>query len=245
MVRRLELADEPALPFREAFHPRQQVIGHHGRERDRDDQAREDRDDVGVAERREQPSLDARKRKQRHEHQHDDHRGVDDARSHFVGCGNHHVEHGAGIALLPVLAQPAEDVLDIDDGVIDQLADGDRKAAQRHRVDRQAKQLEDDGRGQDRDRDRGQRNGRRAPVEQEREQDDGHDKGCFEQHPLDVLDRGFDETRLPEDDLVGLYAVTAGSAPAPRAPASICRVSCTVSTLGCFSTETITAGLPI
>ncbi len=206
MVRRLELADQPALSFCEAFHPRQQVVGHDRGEGDRNQQACEDRDDVGVTEWCEQPSLDARKRKQRHEHEDDDHCGVDDARPHFVGCRNHHVEHGAGAALLPVFAQPAEDVLDIDHRVIDQLADGDRKAAQGHRVDRQAKQLEDDGRGQDRDRDRRQRNGRRAPVEKKREQDDGHDKGGFEQHPLHVLDRVFDETRLPEYDLAGFHA---------------------------------------
>ena len=52
-----------------------------------------------------------------------------------------------------VLLQPAQDVLDVDDGVVDQLADGDGQAAQRHGVDRQAEGLEDQHGDQDRERD--------------------------------------------------------------------------------------------
>ena len=37
---------------------------------------------------------------------------------------------------LAVLPQPAEDVLDVDDGVVHQLADGDGHAAEGHGVDR-------------------------------------------------------------------------------------------------------------
>ena len=54
------------------------------------------------------------------------------------------------LALRPVLAQAPEDVLDVDDGVVDQLADGDRKSAQRHRIDGEPEQLKDDRRHQDR-----------------------------------------------------------------------------------------------
>ena len=36
---------------------------------------------------------------------------------------------------LGVLLQPSEDVLDVHDRVVHQLADGDRQAAERHRVD--------------------------------------------------------------------------------------------------------------
>ena len=79
-----------------------------------------------------------------------------------LDAGDDHVEHGRGLPVLPVLAQPAEDVLDVDDRVVDQLADGDGQAAERHRVDRQAEQREHDRRDQDRERDGGQRDRRRA-----------------------------------------------------------------------------------
>ena len=58
-VAALEHAHQPALMLSEAFQARQHVIGHDRRQRDRDHEARQDRDDVGHAERREQPALDA------------------------------------------------------------------------------------------------------------------------------------------------------------------------------------------
>ena len=98
-------------------------------------------------------------REQRHEHQHDDERGVDDAGAHFVGGGTTTLERrSADCPARVVLAQAPKDVLDIDDRVVDEFADGDREAAERHRVDGQAHQLENDGGRQDRKRDRGERN---------------------------------------------------------------------------------------
>ena len=148
----LERAHEPAFALLEPLQARQHVVGHHRGERDGDHEAGQDGDDVGLAERREQTAFDAGERKQRHEHQHDDERGVDDARAHLVGGGDHDIEDGARVALLAVLAQAAEDVLDIDDGIVDELADGDREAAERHGVDGQPHQMKDDGGRQDRDR---------------------------------------------------------------------------------------------
>ena len=37
---------------------------------------------------------------------------------------------GSGLGLSAVLAQPPEHVLDVDDGIVDQLADGDGEAAE-------------------------------------------------------------------------------------------------------------------
>ena len=70
-------------------------------------------------------------------------------------------------------------------------------------MERPAK-LKHHGGGEDGNRNRRQRNDRGAPVEQEGEQNDGHDQGRFDQHALNVVDRGFDEIRLAEKDLVGL-----------------------------------------
>ena len=46
----------------------------------------------------------------------------------------------------PVQPEPAVDVLDVDHRVVDELADGDGEAAERHGVDRQPEELEDDER---------------------------------------------------------------------------------------------------
>ena len=56
--------------------------------------------------------------------------------------GRDHLQHRARIGKLPVLLQAPEDVLDVDDGVVDELADGDGEAAERHRVDGHAEGLE-------------------------------------------------------------------------------------------------------
>ena len=105
-----------------------------------------------------------------------------------------------------IFAQAPEDVLDVDDGVIDQFADGDGDAAKGHGVDGQTGKIEHDRGRQDRHRDRGQRDRRGPPVHQEQEQHDGDDRAGLEQDPLDIADRGLDEIGLAEDDLVGLHA---------------------------------------
>ena len=74
----------------------QQIIGQDRRDGDRREQRGEDRDDVGDAERREQPPLDAGQRKQRHEHQHDDHRRVDDAGADLLARRRDHLQDRAG-----------------------------------------------------------------------------------------------------------------------------------------------------
>ena len=139
-VTALEYAHQSAVAMLEPLEVWQHVIGHHRRQRDRDHEAGEDRNDVGFAERREQPPLDSRQGKQRHEHQDDDRRRIDDAGSHLLRGRDDHVEGRSRICQRAVFAQMPEDVLDIDNGVIDQFADGDGETAQRHGVDGQPEQ---------------------------------------------------------------------------------------------------------
>ena len=154
----LEHAHEPGVAMAQAPHLRQQVVAKDRRQGDRGDEAGQDRDDVGHAQRREQPPLDAGEREQGDEHQDDDGGGVDDARAHLLGRLGDDGKRRRRLRLGPVLAQAPEHVLDADDGVIDQLADGDRESAQRHGVDGEAEQLEHDHRHQHGDRDGRQRN---------------------------------------------------------------------------------------
>ncbi len=72
------------------------------------------------------------------------------------------------LALLDV----ADDVLADDDGVVDQDADGQRQAEQRHRVQGEAEGPHRDERGQHRDRQRQAGDDRRAPRVQEHEDDE-------------------------------------------------------------------------
>ena len=59
LVYALQAPHKRALVLVETLQTRQQVVGHHRRQRDGDDEARQDRDDVGLTERREQAALDA------------------------------------------------------------------------------------------------------------------------------------------------------------------------------------------
>ena len=135
----LEMAHDEAVALSLRARCREQVVGQHRCQRDGHDERGEDRDDVGDAERHEQAALDAGQREQRHEHQDDDHRRVEDARADLLARPRDHLEHGQRRRPLPVLLQPAQDVLDAHHGIVDQLADGDGEAAERHGVDRRGR----------------------------------------------------------------------------------------------------------
>ena len=97
---------------------------------------------------------------------------------------------------MAVLAQSPVDVLDVHDGVVHQFTDGHGQAAQRHRVDGQAKPLEYQRRDHDRQRNGRERDERGAEVEQENEQDDYHQDAAVAKGFLDVVDSQVDERLL-------------------------------------------------
>ena len=72
------------------------------------------------------------------------------------------------------LGEQAMRVLDRDRRIVDQNADRQRQAAERHGVDRVAEEVEHDQRGQDRQRDRDHHDQRRSPRS-EKQQD--HQRG--------------------------------------------------------------------
>ena len=96
-----------------------------------------------------------------------------------------------------VLAQAAHDVLDVDDRVVDEHADRDREAAERHRVERVAEVVEHERRGDQRQRNRDERDQRGAHVAQEREQHDEHDHGREREAVAQIAERALDEVRGP------------------------------------------------
>ncbi len=111
----------------------------------------------------------------------------------------HYLERGPRGATRPVLAQPAKDVLDVDDRVVDDLADGDGEAPERQRVEREPQAVEHDDRPQQREGDRRERDERRAQVEEEDEEDDRDEDAAEEQRLHDVVDGGLHEAGGPEE----------------------------------------------
>ena len=86
--------------------------------------------------------------------------------------------HPVIVVLGSVFLQAPQHVLNADHSVIDQAADGDGQTTQGHGVDRQAEIVEDQRRHENRHRDSGQRDHRRAQGAQEEEQDDGDEDRC-------------------------------------------------------------------
>ena len=111
---------------------------------------------------------------------------------------------------LAMLTQTPPDVLDVDDRVVDDDADGDHEPRQDHRVDRVSAQVEHHHRRHQGQRDRDQADQRGAPLEEEGDQHQDHEQRAEDQRQLEVVDRLLDEVRLPEDVASNSHAGKAG-----------------------------------
>ena len=175
---------------------RQKPVGKHRRHGERDEKRCENRHDVGDAERREEFSLHAFEGEERHEHEDDQDRAENDRVADLAAGLVHDPQGRLRIGCVGVLAKPAEDVFHVHDGVIHQLADGHRQAAERHGVDRHATRLEDEASDHDRQWNRRERDERRPKIEKEEEQHDDHENATVAEGLDDVLDREIDERLL-------------------------------------------------
>ena len=91
-----------------------------------------------------------------------------------ICCG---AVHDRGLDLLALLQVPV-DVLDRDRRVVDQDADGEREAAERHDVERLAERRQHDDRAEHRQRDRdGDDHGRAPAAEEQQDHDAGQGSG--------------------------------------------------------------------
>ena len=88
------------------------------------------------------------------------------------------------------------------DGVIDHDADGQHHAEQGQGIDREAEQLVDNERGNQRDRYGQHRNQRGAPALQEQKHHHQHQDQCLDEGMHHFLDRGFHELRSVVHDTV-------------------------------------------
>lgn len=89
-------------------------------------------------------------------------------------------------------------ILDIDNGVIDQRADGDGDAAKTHCIDRQTHEMQGYERDDNRERQRDKRDERGAHIHQEEEEDYDDEYGPDKQRLAQVGDGTVYEIGLPE-----------------------------------------------
>ena len=112
---------------------------------------------------------------------------------------------GSGVVECAFCFRRRKDILDVDDSVVYQRADRDRKTAQRHRVNSDAEVAHHENRGEQRQRNRGQTDKRRAKVPEKKEQDDRNHQTAFDQRPVHVADGAFDEVGLLKGFRVDRY----------------------------------------
>ena len=137
---------------------REAIIGQSDSATKRRDRHRERQRDAELAE--ERAGLAGQER-QRHEDRGERRGGRDDREEHLLGA-----EHRRG-ARAHALGAAAHDVLEHDDGVVDDEAGGEHQREQGQDVDREADQVDRGERADQRHRDGQRRDQRRAPVAQE------------------------------------------------------------------------------
>ena len=186
----------------------QQVEAEHRRQGQGHDQRRGQRDEIYERQRLQQTPLDAGEEEDRQHDQPDDQGGEHDGRADFPARLVHHPEPGPPPRRRPprVLAQAPADVLDVDDGVVDEGPDGDRHAPEGHAVDGQPQGAQAHDRGQQRQGDGDQRDGA-GPHAGEKEQGHrDHQQRAVPQRAGQVAHRELDEVGLPEQPRVELHA---------------------------------------
>src|SRR3954466_4963146 len=92
-----------------------------------------------------------------------------------------------------IFAQAAKNVFDINDGIIDDFADGDGESAEGECVERDAEAIEDHDRGEQRQRNGDERNDGYAKAAEEDEENKGNEEGAEVKRVFDVSERNFDE----------------------------------------------------
>ena len=105
---------------------------------------------------------------------------------------------------MAVFFEPSKDVLDVHDGIVDELPDGDRYASERHRIDGHIEPLKNEECHDKRERNGAERDEGRTEVKKEEKQHDDHEERAISQRLDHVTDSGLDEIRLTKDVLVDL-----------------------------------------
>jgi hypothetical protein len=177
----LQAGDEPRLAGVEVL--RQQQERQSRRHGERHAQRRDDREHIGQRQRPEKGPGQSFEHEHRDEDDHDDQAAVEDRAPHLHRGVEDDADRRPRVVRLPVQAQPPHDVLDVDDGVVHDLAERDHQAREHHGVEGAAAIVKQQPRGEQRQRYRRAADERRAPVGEERQQNDDDKHAADEQRP--------------------------------------------------------------
>ncbi len=171
----------------------EQVHRHRRHQRARQDERADHREDHRERQRHEQIARDARQEEHRHEHDADAQQRDEGGRHDLRGAVEDRLDDA--LALFEMIG----DALDRHRPLVDQDADRETEAAQRHDVERVAGGAQEDDRKQHGERDRGRDDQRRAPRAQEEQDHQRGQHGGDHAFADDAVDRGADEQRLIAD----------------------------------------------
>ena len=155
--------------------------------------------DSGDGDGGEESTFDSGKGEEWDKDENDEDRRVENGGADFRGSGGDDFETVA----FRVFAEAAVDVLNIDNGVIDDHADGDGESAKRHGVDSEIEERKDDDGNGERKGNRGERDEGDTEVEKEEKEDECDHDSSVEEGVLEVGEGEVDVVSLTvaHDDL--------------------------------------------
>ncbi len=172
----------------------EQVGGERRRQDQRDGDGQDHRRDDGDGELAVDDADRAAKEGHRQEHRRQHHGDADQRALDLT----HRLDRRVARADVGLLLEHALDVLDDDDGVVDEKADRQHQPEQRQRVDRVAEGSKDAERAEQDDRHGDRRDQRRPPALQEDEHDDDDEDDRLAEGDDHLADRQLDEGRAVE-----------------------------------------------
>ena len=174
--------------FRVQLGAREQGETERGRDGERHEQRGHDGENEGEAKRREELALQTAHQQHRQEDECDDEGGVHDGAPHFQRGFEHHGEERTRLRQREIFAQAAQDVFDVNDGIVHDHADGYGEAAKGHGVQRDAKMIQHHNGGEQRERNGDKGNKCGTQIEQEKEQHHAHEHCAEQQRGAHVVD---------------------------------------------------------
>src|SRR3989338_10156121 len=188
-----------------SFHFRQQVRAQSWSYRERDDKRSHQGNDVAHPKRSEKSALKTTQRKEWDKDKNHDNRGKHNRVSHLAACFIYDSKWRLRFMRLPILSQSSKYVLDVHDGVVDQLTNRYRKTSECHGVDVETEPSKDDRSNYKGERNRCERDSGRSEIQEKQKENNCHQDRPVAQGLLNIMDRVLDEIGLLEKMSVDLH----------------------------------------
>src|SRR5471032_2419383 len=171
----------------------QQVLRHRGNERSRQDERRDHREDHGLGHWHEEEPRDAVEEEHWYEHNANTDQGHERRRDDLRGAIKD------GLFYLLALLQMPVDIFDGDSRVVDENPHRERKAAERHDVERLTERRQGRYRGEDGEWNRGRNDDGRTPAAEEQQDHEAGQRGRYQALTRHAADGRAHEQRLVTD----------------------------------------------